>query len=241
MHMKHRKIVSISFLLLSLTWMTDTLQAQVVTREKALASAVMDAMGGKENYMRSGFIQWDFFDVRTLTWDVQGNRVRIDYKDGSLSIITALDKTEGTVYQNNIQVTDHDTLAFYLERGQRIWMNDSYWLVMPFKLLDPGVRLNAVGIRNTSSGQPAEVLELTFGNVGATPENKYHIYIDPGTYMVLQWDYFVKHWEEAPALSCLWTDYKWYWNIMLSSGRGAFGVLDNITVMETVPANTFAR
>ncbi len=215
--------------------------AQVVTREKALASAVMDAMGGKEVYQRTGYIQWDFFGVRTLTWDVQGSKVRIDYKDGSLTIITALDKLEGSVFKNDVQLTDPDSIAFYLEKGQRIWMNDSYWLVMPFKLLDPGVRLNALGIQTTSDGQEAEVLELTFGNVGATPDNKYLIYIDPGTYRVLQWDYFVKNWEEEPALSCLWTDYKWYGNILLSSGRGAFGKLENIAVLESVPDSIFRK
>ena len=34
-----------------------------------------------------------------------------------------------------------EQLGEMLENGRRAWINDSYWLVMPYKLRDPGVTL----------------------------------------------------------------------------------------------------
>ena len=229
----------LSIILFCLVFQSTILNAQVVTKEKAMASSIMDAMGGKENYNQIRYLQWDFFDLRKITWDKQLSRVRIDYLDGSLSIITYLNNDKGVVYKEGQKLTDSDSIKYYLDRGKRIWMNDSYWLIMPFKLLDPGVRLNYIGKLTSINGLSCDVLELTFGNVGATPENKYHIYLDPTTNLVLQWDYFVKNWEEEPEIQCLWSDYKWYGKIRLASERGSYGKLSNITVAPSINASTF--
>ena len=45
-----------------------------------------------------------------------------------------------------------------LDDAHGAWINDSYWLVMPYKLLDPGVRLRHLGERTTSEGETADVL-----------------------------------------------------------------------------------
>lgn len=214
--------------------------AQVVTKEKALAAGVMDAMGGYERFQQARYLQWDFFGYRTVTWDKWNKQVRIDYPDGSLTIITKLDQLEGKVYRHGEQLTDKDSLNIYLEQGQRIWMNDSYWLVMPFKLFDPGVQLSYLGRGKDMNGNEAEMIELTFQEVGATPENRYVIYIDPGTYLITQWDYHVKHWEEEPEISCTWTGYEWYSGLRFASERSGFGTLTNIKVMTAVPASTFS-
>lgn len=68
------------------------------------------------------------------------------------------------------------------------WTNDSYWLLMPLKLLDGGVKL-AHGGTQSIDGQPCEVLKVSFENVGLTPGDQYNLYVDPQTHLVRAWDY----------------------------------------------------
>lgn len=51
------------------------------------------------------------------------------------------------VQLNGVSQSHPDSLSKYLQLGQEVWINDSYWLVMPFKLLDPGVTLKYFGQR----------------------------------------------------------------------------------------------
>ena len=44
---------------------------------------------------------------------------------------------------------------------------------MPYKLKDSGVTLKYKGQDTLETGHPAEKLQLTFEEVGKTPENKY--------------------------------------------------------------------
>ena len=64
--------------------------------------------------------------------------------------------------KNNPRIADLTKLG----KGQ--WINDTYWLVMPFKLKDSGVTLKYVGDGKTQAGDDADVLAMTFKNVGVT-------------------------------------------------------------------------
>jgi hypothetical protein len=68
------------------------------------------------------------------------------------------------------------------------WTNDSYWLLAPLKLKDPGVNRKKLPNANID-GVEYEVLELSFGNIGLTPGDKYTLYIDPKTNLYRYWDY----------------------------------------------------
>ena len=48
-----------------------------------------------------------------------------------------------------------------LERAYGAWVNDTYWLLMPYKLRDPGVNLAYDG-EETLDGQTYDKLLLTF-------------------------------------------------------------------------------
>jgi hypothetical protein len=75
--------------------------------------------------------------------------------------------------------------------GYARWVNDSYWLLAPLKILDPGVHLAYEGSKEMD-GTNCEVLHLSFGQVGLTPSDQYRLYIDPETKLVKSWDYIPK-------------------------------------------------
>lgn len=204
-----------------------------------IADQVMLAMGGRANWDNTHYLKWTFFGRRTIVWDKWENRVRVDFIDRPLKILVDLDEMTGSVKQNGIKLTHPDSVSYYVERGRNIWINDSYWLIMPFKLKDSGVTLKYLGQKNNELDIPSDVLELTFQNTGITPQNKYHVYVNPSSHLVTQWDYFPKATDEEPEFSSLWGGYAPYGNIVLSNNRGKSGILTNIAVYEYLQDSVF--
>ena len=209
-----------------------------VLKATSIAKRVISAMGGDENFEETNFIGWTFFGSRKLIWDKQNDRVRVDYLKKELTIMTSLNSEETKLFINGSEITDADSLIKYSTRGKRIWANDSYWLLMPFKLLDEGVNLKYVKdtlINNVNTS----ILEMTFENVGFTPENKYWIYVDMNSYLITQWDFFDKYTDTIPEFSNTWSDYKKYDKLLISGDRGVEGKLENIYVVDEMPAAIF--
>ncbi|MBC8012098.1 MAG: hypothetical protein H7067_18595 [Burkholderiales bacterium] len=59
------------------------------------------------------------------------------------------------------------------------WVNDAYWLLMPLKVMDPGVTRADLGAKDFQ-GKPHRALQLTFAGVGLTPGDTYVLYFEPG-------------------------------------------------------------
>ncbi|MEO8440137.1 MAG: DUF6503 family protein [Spartobacteria bacterium] len=84
------------------------------------------------------------------------------------------------------------------------WVNDSYWLLAPLKLKDPGVNLTDEG-KKTMDGGERVVLRVSFGKVGLTPNDQYRLYIDPKTKLISSWDYMP---EPGKSTNATWSDYQ---------------------------------
>ncbi len=212
------------------------LHAQVAVkndpRAVEIAERCIEAMGGKTAWDNTKVIQWDFFGKRRLTWDKFAQEVKVE-RIGSIpnsyTVWVNTTTQQGKAIVNNMAVEHPDSLKLWMKRGYEIWINDSYWLVMPFKLRDKGVSLQYLGKMKNAAGVDSEVLELTFDHVGVTPDNKYWVYFDPFSYLVNQWSYFEKYSDTEPKLTTPWESYQKYDNILLSSGRGK-SKLENIVV-----------
>jgi len=186
----------------------------------SLADKVMKAHGGKENWDNTRYIAWNFLGARDLVWDKFTGNVRIDFPSENSTYLININEDTGRVKIGDRELRKSDSLDQYIERGKQIWVNDSYWLVFPFKFKDPGVQLKYVGQDTTLTGKEAEVISLTFEKVGFTPQNKYNAYIHPETHRILQWDYYKNANDSAASFSNEWSAYKKYGDLYLSSGRG---------------------
>lgn len=184
-----------------------------------LADKVIAAHGGIENWNNTRYISWNFLGARDLVWDKYTGNVRIDFPSEESTYLININEATGRVKIGEKELTKEDSLDKYIERGKQIWVNDSYWLVFPFKLKDPGVQLKYVGQDTTKNGKEAEVISLTFEKVGFTPQNKYKAYIDPQSHLILQWDFYRNASDSAASFQNVWKDYQQYGDIMLSSGR----------------------
>jgi hypothetical protein len=207
----------------------------------ALADSVMKACGGRFAWDQTRYIRWTFFNSRTLMWDKTKNRVRIDYMKQDMKVLLNMNDMTGQVWKDGAALTNPDSIKKYLTRGKEAWINDSYWLVMPFKLKDSGVTLKYLGKRNNALGAECDVLELTFNAVGVTPDNKYNVYVNPSSKLVVQWDYFKKYTDEKPGFSTPWADYRGLGNIMLALSRGEGRSMLPMGVYKSMPDSVFTK
>lgn len=204
----------------------------------ALADSVMLAMGGRAAWEGTRFISWNFFGARKLLWDKHEGRVRIEVPNDFSIYLVDLDEDTGRIMRYGEEVTQPDSVEKYVEKARQIWVNDSYWLFMPFKLKDSGVTLKYAGQDNMQDGSPAEVVELRFEEVGFTPENKYQVYIDPQDHLVKQWAFYRQAEADSPDFITPWADYQQYGRIKLSGDRGERQISE-IAVHDQVPDEAF--
>lgn len=212
-------------------------EAQGDSKAIVLAEEVMQAMGGKDAYEQTRYITWRFFGRRYHVWDKHSGDIRVENGKG-LVVTMNLNSKEGKAWQDGVAIEDATQLAEKLKFGYEAWINDSYWLVMPYKLRDPGVTLVYSRQDTCEDGRAAHVLTLTFEAVGVTPENKYEVFVDKQTKLVTQWNFFQKATDDKPRFSTPWLDWQKHGAILLSANRGENGHTD-VAVLESVPPATF--
>lgn len=145
-------------------------------------------------------------------WDRTTGDYRVEWQSGPDSNYVALvnvrdvtDKTpDGTVYLNGTELTG--TAA---EEARRAaygrFINDTYWLLAPLKVFDSGV--NRSYLPDSSTAQH-DVLHLTFGDVGLTPDDEYWLYVSTETGRLDQWAFHLQSMgEDTPPQRFDWTGY----------------------------------
>ncbi len=185
-----------------------------------ITDQVMQAMGGRAAWDDVDTLAWNFFGIRDLVWSKQSGDVTITNPTENSTLTINVFNETGTAKYNDQEITHPDSLKIEMEKAMNIWINDSYWLAMPYKLKDTGVKLKYLGEENTAEDQPADKLELTFFETGNTPGNKYHVYVDKKTRLVSQWDFFRKADDPEPGFSMPWKGYVEVDGILLSEDRG---------------------
>lgn len=204
-----------------------------------LAMQVQDSSGGYQTWKDKRYLSWIFFGTRSWIWDKKTGDVRMNSLEKDLTILMNVNDMEGKVLKNGEKVTNQDSLEQHLQSGYKMWINDSYWLFMPFKMLDSGVRLKYIGEKTTMNDFKADVVEMTFDSVGVTPQNKYHVYIGKEDKLVRQWDYYANSNKDAPDIRVPWTHYNEFNGLKLSMLRGGNARITNIAVRDSLDRSVF--
>ena len=159
-----------------------------------LAEEVWKAAGG-ENWSNVKTIDFTFAvekEGKTVAsaqhhWDVPGFTDEVKWKGKDVTVNLAKPGS------------DEEAKAAYAR-----WVNDSYWLLAPLKLMDQGVHLSDEGTKEMDGGK-RRVLHVSFGEVGLTPKDQYNLYIDPESKLVTGWDYMP---EPGKSMHATWSDYE---------------------------------
>ena len=204
----------------------------------AIADEVMEKMGGRKAWDQTRYFTWKFFGRRFHVWDKLTGNIRVESR-GTVTLMN-IHTRKGRAWKNGTEITHKDSLAKSLDGGYRAWINDSYWLVMPYKLKDSGVTLKYLREGNMQDGRKADVLQLTFSKVGVTPQNKYEVFVDKKSRLVEEWSFFSTADAEAPRFTMPWIEWKQHGKILLSANRGKRGHTD-IAVFDELPDSVFSN
>lgn len=186
-----------------------------------IANQTLAAMGGRDNYDQLRFVSWNFFGKRFHIWDKHTGDIRIEFGENLDDVLVMnIHTKQGQWWQQGQLVSDLAELRKKLNWGYRVWINDSYWLVMPFKLHDPGVNLTYAREDKSLTGQPVDVLTMTFNDVGVTPDNKYELFIDKQTQLISEFAFYKTVETEKPRFRMPWANYKAYGEVLLADNRG---------------------
>lgn len=163
-----------------------------------VAQAMHSAMGGLDTWNNSRYVRYDFkvgkpgeWRVdRAHLWDKWEGRYRFENtdKEGKRTVVLFnVNSKEGEVYVDGEKATG-DAAGEAVEQAYRAYINDMYWLAMPWKWLDPGVSLKYVGEKE-HDGQACDVVELSFESVGLTPGDTYQGFVSKDSRLMIHWEY----------------------------------------------------
>jgi len=215
-------------------------------RAAEVAARAMAALGGEKAWAATRFIRFTFAGRRTHVWDRWTGRHRLEgkTKEGEPYVVLENVATrEGKAWVGGQPATG-ERAAELVENAYAAWINDTYWLVMPYKLRDPGVILRYDG-EEVLDGTPYDRLALSFEHVGLTPGDRYWAWINRSTGLMDRWAYVL---EDQPADAdptvWLWQGWQRYGKIELAPLRRRVGEertldLSPIEVSDAMPDAVF--
>ena len=248
-----RRLVQATLALLLLLLTAAPATAQSDPKALEIAARTVDAMGGQEAWDATRFLRFEFFGFRLHHWDRYSGRHRLEgqTRDGDAYVVVHDIKTrlagnhQGTVWLNGEEL-DGEAKAEWLERAYGAWINDTYWLIMPYKLRDPGVTLRHLG-EVEEDGKVYDKLQLNFDSVGLTPGDTYFAWINRETGLMDRWAYHLEGWEDdREATAWEWRDWQGYGGIRLASTRynaadDRTAELGKIAVFDHLPDAVFSE
>ena len=211
----HRSAPSLAAvaLLALITLASCQTRAQHSTDPTAIADRVIQQLGGKQRWDSLRGLLWTFGaemggkvrgNPRHHAWDKYTGWQRVEgvNRDGqTYLIISNINDGRGQAWVNGTPI-EGDSLKKLIARAKSMWINDSYWFLMPYKLRDPGVTLVYNG-EHPAEGVKCDQIALSFANVGETPGDHYWVYVDQATGRVVRWD-MVLEGDQPPPRSYTW-------------------------------------
>ncbi len=110
-------------------------------------------------------LEWSFRGVNHYSWEPQKNIVTVTWDDNQVELNTKT-PASSTVFKDGNQVKGQ-AATDAIEYAQSNFNNDSFWLVAPFKVMDPGTVREVV----TDNGRDKLLVRYTSG--GTTPGDVY--------------------------------------------------------------------
>ena len=198
----------------------------------AVGKALWGALGGDDGWSHARYLRFDWIVeregkrvvARSHYWDRFTGRYRVDGvdKEGPYSVYLNVNTKAGDAWLGGKKISDATQAKKWVDDGYEAFINDSYWLLAPFKVFDPGVTLSDGGQDKGPNGEACDVIKLSFAGVGLTPRDIYWLYVDKKSHLVVEWK-FVLGGENKPPSAFAWSDWKKVGSIQLASMRTAIG------------------
>ena len=148
-----------------------------------------------EAYKNTRYIDWSFKGKRFYKWDKIKHIVEVKWNDAKV-LLHPNDLTKSTVYLNDKEVSYNANLV---KRALRFFNNDSFWLVAPHKLFEPGI------YRSIRLIDGKEALHVKYSRGGTTPGDSY-VWILDENYMPTNYQMYLQKMKKI-GTSVSWEDW----------------------------------
>ena len=194
-------------------------KADTVARELAAA------LGGESAWEKARQFRFDFVVEREgkraaefhHLWDRYTGDYRLlgtDKAGAPYAVYFNVNTREGTAFVNGRPVEGEEKKKL-LETAYGRFINDTYWLLAPWKVFDPGVRRGYDGEKTGPDGALCDIVRLSFEDVGLTPKDVYWLWVTREGRRMVQWQYVLGGAAEEPT-TALWKDWRTIGGIELS-------------------------
>jgi hypothetical protein len=220
-----------------------------------LARRTIDILGGPA-WEKARFLSFTFNLERNgqvaasfpQQWDRTTGLYRVSGKDPKgvpFVVVENVNTKAGRAWQNGVEVHDPAALQELLSIGYRRFINDTFWLLMPLKMLDPGVRRSSLGERTDACGHKWDVVKVIFEQGANVQTDVYWAWINRDTGIVEEWDMKL---QGAPAnelpVEVFFHDFRRVGGLLISTRREVKGKnqvvrLDDLQVLPEVPKGAF--
>lgn len=184
---------------------TNSPRPTLETEADSLAWRITEAHGGLEAWEALSILRFDYVEGTDSTetvrahhlWDRRNDRYRVEWsldKDSlNDSLVVALfrpsdfdpENPRGSAIVDNVRLQGED-LDNTLQEAYRRFVHDSFWLLAPLRLFDPGVRRRPAPDSSTSD---RIALALSVEDTHAIPGDRYWIYADRTSGVVQGWTF----------------------------------------------------
>lgn len=176
----------------------------------------------------TGAVYFEFRGAHKYLWDKNNHFVQVEWDDNKAIFNT--ETLEGVAYENEIKV-EGEGKTDLINKANAYFNNDSFWLIAPFKLRDPGVTRSIVMQDNQKA------LMVTYASGGSTPGDSY-VWLVDDNFVPKAWRMWVSI-IPVGGLETSWEDWKTYSNSIkiASSHKGLLDLtLENIKTGQSIEA-----
>ncbi|MEA2162995.1 MAG: hypothetical protein QOK37_1122 [Thermoanaerobaculia bacterium] len=220
-----------------------------------LARRTIGILGG-EAWEKARFFSFTFAIERNgqvtasfpQLWDRASGFYRVsgnDPKGVPFVVVENVATKTGRAWQNGVEVRDPAALQELLSIGYRRFINDTFWLLMPLKMLDPGVGRVGLGERTDSCGHKWDVLKVIFDQGPGVPTDVYWAWINRDTGIVEEWDMkLLGTPADERAVEVFFHEFRRVGGLLISTRREVKGKnqivhIDDLKVASEVPKGAF--
>lgn len=133
----------------------------------AFANKILKALN-HEAYKNTRYIDWSFGGRRHYKWDKQEHIVEVSWNDVKV-ILHPNDLEKSKAFLKGVETQNKQS---FVKRAWDLFNNDSFWLVAPHKLFEPGI------IRSIVMEDGKEALNVKYTTGGSTPGDSYTWIVD---------------------------------------------------------------
>ena len=131
----------------------------------ALAHKMLKALDHNA-YLDTNYLEWTFRNKHNYKWYKGDNKCHVIWKEFKV-ILDFEDLVNSKAYVHEFEVHDEKATDL-ITKATAFFNNDSFWLVAPYKVFDPGVKRQVV-----KQGPGDYALLITYTSGGSTPGDSY--------------------------------------------------------------------